>query len=225
MANKNLTYQQKAYEYVKDQILRIGFKPGEYITDSSVAAELDISRTPVREAFRRLEREGLLVYEAHRGWKVYALSLKDINEIFDLKVAIEGMVARRAAHCTDKTLRDNLSATIQKMRLAADAHDVKAWMDIDPILHGIIFNMAGNQRAERIIENLNDQYHRVRIGFVARTERMQRSIKEHEVVVEAILSNDPEEAEASMKMHQNLLRDELVGLLESLVLPFVTEGV
>jgi DNA-binding GntR family transcriptional regulator len=225
MPKTNLTYQQQAYDYVKRQILEVGVKPGAYITDTAIANELDISRTPVREAFRRLEREGFLDYEARRGWRVYALSMKDINEIFDIKVEVEGMMARKAAVCQDEKLRSELKATIQRMRQAADGKDIPAWLENDPILHRLIFSMAGNQRASALIENLNDQYHRVRIGFVARTERIQRSIGEHEAFVGAILEGDGDAAERLMREHQNRLRHELVQLLETMVMPFVKEGV
>ncbi|MBN1147112.1 MAG: GntR family transcriptional regulator [Anaerolineales bacterium] len=225
MAETSLTHQQRAYDYVKRQIMEVGIKPGAFITDASIASEMDISRTPVREAFRRLEREGLLVYKARRGWKVYSLSLKDINEIFDLKVEIEGMVARQAAACRDQTLRNELKATLQRMHVAADNNDIEAWVNNDPWLHAIIFAMGGNQRARTIVENLNDQYHRVRVGFVARAERIQRSIIEHEAFVDAILSGDGETAEKLMREHQNLLRQELVHLLETMVMPFVEKGI
>jgi len=66
MVNSNLTYQKQAYGFIKSQIMNLGFKPGEYITDSQIAGLLKISRTPVREAFYRLEKEGLLINEARR---------------------------------------------------------------------------------------------------------------------------------------------------------------
>ena len=225
MPKSNLTFQQQTYDYVKRQILEVGVKPGAYITDTAIANELDISRTPVREAFRRLEREGFLDYEAHRGWRVYTLSMKDINEIFDIKVEVEGMMARKAAACQDDKLCSELKATIHRMRQAADDKNIPAWLENDPKLHGLIFSMAGNQRASALIENLNDQYHRVRVGFVARTERIQRSIVEHESFVEAILEGDGDAAERLMREHQNRLRQELVQLLETMVMPFVKTGV
>jgi len=223
--NMNPTYQQQAYGYVKNQIFKLNIKPGAYITDTGIAQELQISRTPVREAFRRLEREGLLVYEPRRGWKVYSLTLHDFNEIFDIKVVVEGMVARQAAACKDEKLRQELKKSIKRLRKAADQNDTDAWIAIDPELHGIIFKMANNQRARRIIENLNEQYHRVQVGFVVRTERIQRSIVEHEAIVEAILSGDGDEAEKRMRDHQNQFRKELLSLLVDLVLPFAPNGV
>ncbi|MEJ2708774.1 MAG: GntR family transcriptional regulator [Anaerolineales bacterium] len=225
MADINITFQQQAYQYIKDQIMNLGFKPGEYITDGKIAAHLNFSRTPVREAFHRLEKEGLLIYETRRGWKIYTLSLDDIHEIFDLKNIIEGMLARKAASCQDDRLRKSLQEAFIDMHRSAEENDTGAWTEADSRLHETIFNMAGNERAQNVINNLNDQWHRVRIGFVARTGRMERSASEHEAFVQAILEGNGEAAERHMRDHLERLREELVNLLENMVLPFVQEGV
>jgi DNA-binding GntR family transcriptional regulator len=225
MVNSNLTFQKQAYDFIKSQIMNLGFKPGEYITDSQIAGLLKISRTPVREAFYRLEKEGLLINEARRGWKIYTLSLDNINDIFDIKEVLEGMVARKAAACQDESLRSSLRDTFEKMALAAEANDVDAWLDADFHLHDVLFQMAGNEIANRIITNLNDQWHRVRLGFVALQGRMQRSVDEHQSIIKSILDNDGEEAERLMQAHLNQVREELVHLLVSVVLPFADKGV
>jgi DNA-binding GntR family transcriptional regulator len=223
--NSNATLQQQAYEHIKGQIVSLGFKPGQYVADSEIAERLNISRTPVREAFHRLEKEGLLINEARRGWRIYTLSLEDIQEIFDIKVAVEGMVARKAAECQDEQLRDSLLVTLASMQAAADADAPDAWLEADHRLHEILFQMAGNQRARSIVENLNAQWHRVRIGFVALQGRTKRSAEEHQTIVNCILAGDGEGAEARMHAHLNQVRDELVHLLVSIVLPFVEDGV
>ena len=224
-AGSTTTYQQHAYDFVKAQIMNLDLKPGQYITDSQVAGALDISRTPVREALRRLEQEGLLINQARRGWKVYTLSLEDIHEIFDIKVSLEGMIARRAAECKDEPLRNALRATMDQMHRAGQADDPDAWQDADDQLHRIISAMGANTRVTQIIENLNDQWHRVRIGFIAMQGRIERSNPEHEEIVQSILSGDGKRAERHMRVHLNRVRDELVRLLVNLVLPFVEEGV
>jgi DNA-binding GntR family transcriptional regulator len=205
--------------------MTLGFKPGEYITDSQIAGQLNISRTPVREAFYRLGKEGLLINEARRGWKIYTLSLDDINDIFDIKEVVEGMVARKAAACQDESLRNALREVLRKMEAAAAANDAEAWLEADVHLHEILFHMAGNERASRIVANLNDQWHRVRIGFMALQGRTKRSADEHRSIIESILAGDGEEAEGRMRAHLNQVRQELVHLLVTMVLPFVEEGV
>src|SRR5512133_1970063 len=91
------TQHEVAYQHIKSRILNLQYKPGQVLIDAKIAGELNISRTPVREAFLRLKSEGLLEYEAHKGWRVYLLTLADLQEIFDLKEAVEGLVSCRAA--------------------------------------------------------------------------------------------------------------------------------
>jgi len=225
MNNSAVTYQQQAYDYIRGQIMNLGFKPGELITDTNIANVLSISRTPVREAFHRLEKEGLLINDPRRGWKIYTLTLKDINDIFDLKVVIEGMVARKAAFCKDELLRDALRNVMHRMDEADAANDANEWFTADIDLHDIIFHMAGNDRAQEITENLNVQWHRVRIGFMALKGRTRRSSSEHRAFIESILAGNGEESELLIRAHLNQVREELVHLLVTVVLPFVEEGV
>jgi DNA-binding GntR family transcriptional regulator len=222
---EKITLQEQAYQYIKSKIVNLGFKPGEYITDLQIAENLDISRTPVREAFRILEREGLLIYEPKRGWKVYSLTLNDISEIFEIKINLEGLLARKAAACTDEILSEKLKDTILAMRKAADPEDVESWVNLDQDLHRLIFMMADNQRAMNYIENLNDQWNRLRVGFSARTGRISRSIVEHEKMVDAILAGDGDKAEQETISHFYLVRDELTSLLVNMVLPYAKDGI
>jgi DNA-binding GntR family transcriptional regulator len=225
MPNTNQTFQQQAYDFIRGRIINLGYKPGEYIMDTDIASQLKISRTPVREAFHRLEKEGLLINEARRGWKVYSLSLEDIHEIFDIKEVIEGMIARKAASCRDEHLRGKLRNAVLTMQAATDTGDTDAWLKADFFLHDILFQMAGNERAIQIIENLNAQWHRVRIGFVTLQGRTKHSAAEHQLFVESILEGNADEAELRMRSHLNRVREELVHLLVSMILPFVNEGV
>jgi DNA-binding GntR family transcriptional regulator len=225
MASRDTTYQQQAYEFVKDQITNRGLKAGEYVTDARIAEELHISRTPVREAFHRLEKEGLLLYEARRGWRVHTLALKDIKEIFDIKEAVEGMTARKAAECHDETLRCGLKRAFEEMRQAAANNDIDTWIQADHRFHDAIFAMADNQRACRIVWTLNDQWNRVRVGFVTISSRVERATDEHQAIMEGILANDTEEAERQTRAHFSRVREELIHVLVHMVLPFVEEGV
>jgi DNA-binding GntR family transcriptional regulator len=224
-ANSTTTYQQQAYDLVKARIMNLDLKPGQYVTDNQIADELNISRTPVRDALRLLEHEGFLISEARRGWKVYSLSLEDIHEIFDIKVALEGMITGQAAECDDEEKRAALREAMERMKQAAAANDDETWIEADIELHDTIFSMCSNQRAARIIRNLNEQWWRVRIGFLAMQGRIERSNPEHEAIVESILAGDGKAAEHLMHVHLNNVREELVRLLVNLVLPFVQEGV
>jgi DNA-binding GntR family transcriptional regulator len=172
-----------------------------------------------------LEHEGFLVGLAGKGWNVYALSLEDINEIFDVKVELEGMLARKAAACTDKKLRALLKNALEGMKAAEKVKDNETWRKNDMDLHRIMLAMAANKRAARIINDLNDQWYRVRIGLVAMEGRVHRSNLEHTAFVESILSGNGDEAAQQMRSHLNNLRQEIVNVLVNLVLPFAQNGI
>lgn len=224
MNREAATFPQQAYDYVRGQIINLAYKPGEYITDAQIAEKLAISRTPVREAFQRLEKEGLLVNEARRGWRVYMLDLADIYEIFELKIAIEGMLVRKAAQCVDKDLRNDLAIALEQMKKAAEVKNPDIWLQTDIHLHNILFMMAENERAEHIVENLNDQWHRLRLGYVALQGRTQTSITEHEQFVNSVLAGEADKAELQMREHLARVRDDLIELVERIVMPFSQSG-
>lgn len=215
----------KAYDYIKKRIMRRIYAPGQKILDSQITAELNISRTPVRDALRLLEHEGFLVGQAGKGWHVYALSLADIHEIFDVKVELEGMLARKAAECDDKKQRTALKKALDGMKAAEKAKDNKAWRKNDLELHRIMLAMADNTRAARMVNDLNDQWYRVRIGLVAMEGRIHRSNLEHKAFVDSILFGDGAGAEKQMRSHLNNLRQEIVNVLTNLVLPFAQNGI
>jgi DNA-binding GntR family transcriptional regulator len=223
-AESTTTYQQQAYEFLKGQIMSLELKPGQLVTDSQVAEKLSISRTPVREALRRLQQERLLVKEARRGWKVVSLSIEDIRDMFEIKLLLEGLIARKAAACQDEALRDALRETMERMERAALDNAYELWREMDIRLHQIIFEMCPNERAGRIIRSLNDQWYRVRVGFIALEGRVERSNREHWALVESILSGDGDRAEKEMRAHLGNVRDELVRVLQ-MVMPFMHNGI
>jgi DNA-binding GntR family transcriptional regulator len=214
------TFQHQAYAYVKDQITGLRLRPGQTITDSQVAAEMNISRTPVREALRRLEQEGLLVNDSRRGWKVYSLSLDDIRQIFEIKQLLEGLIVEQAAACQDQGLRASLQAALEDMQRTAAAGDYEAWRLADTHLHGTLQRMSRNRRACATVQSLDDQWFRLRAGYIALEGRMQRSAREHTEIVACVLAGDGATAAAKMRAHIGRVCTDLVDTLR-LVMPFV----
>ena len=221
------TAEQQVYDLVKERILTLTLKPGQYITDNEIAGELNISRTPIREALRRLEHEGLLINRPRRGWQVCVLSLEDIHEIFDIKEVLEGMIVRQAAACQDEALRSDLKEAMAGMQRASTAGDQEAWMEAHAQWHQTIFAMMASPkgRAAQIAQNLNDQWWRLYFLTVAVEGRLERKTCEHAVVAESILAGEAGAAERLMRDHLQKTRADLVHLLTNLVLPFVSTGV
>ncbi len=224
MMNSTNSLQQKAYEYIRENILSMEYQPGDFITDSKIAAELKISRTPVREACQRLEYEGLLFSESRRGWRIYSLTIKDIDNIFDLKCEIEGLIARKAAMCQDEEYRNTLQDLINQMKVASVNDDLVAWLTADTSIHHLLYIMAQNDRAERYINNLNDQWHRLRSGYIKMIGRFERSTEEHEKFINAIISGEPDKADKAMQEHLNNVREGLLKILVTMILPYARQG-
>lgn len=213
---------EEAYDVIQEQILTMQIKPGEAVTEIALSDKLGIGRTPVREALKRLEQEGLIVTHNQRK-RVYVLSIREIEEIFDLKTAIEGSVTGWATqrgseddftelYLIGEEMKQFLSARTSTQK--EEEEWLAAWLEIDQRLHAHLFRMSGNSRAESVIKNLNVQWHRLKVGILAMEGRIDRTVAEHQKFVDAVLARNLEAAEVAMKEHLQNLKRELVKLLK-----------
>ncbi len=223
------TAWEQAYETIQELILGMEIKPGEAVTETAISQRLGLSRTPVREAFKKLEQEGLIV-TTNRRKRVYLLTIREMEELFDLKTCIEGAVARWAAESADKDCRRRLRDALTQMKRVAAAHPgdtlkeqvwLEDWLDSDQRFHEALFEMAGNRRARQVIRNCNMQWHRLKLGMLTLEGRVERSVTEHEQVAAAILSGKPAIAQKAMETHLQNLKKELVKVMRILHYPAV----
>ena len=215
--------QKRVYEVIKDLILTMQLKPGEAVTEVGLAHSLRVSRTPVREALNTLEKDGLIVTKNRRK-SVYVLTIKELADIFDLKISLEGSVARWAAERGDKTQFKQLKKTLAVMKIVArkakktnqkqQEEILESWLRTDRELHQTLFEMADNPKAAQIIDNLNAKWHRLRISVYALEGRIEKAYPEHEKFVMAILKQDGAGAERAMRKHLDNLKRELVKILQ-----------
>ena len=211
-----------AYERIKDLILGMEFKPGDIVSENRMAQRLGISRTPVREALKRLEQEGLII-SSNRRKRVYVLTVQEIEEIFDLKKVLEASIARWAAERgSEEDLRE-LAGIFEAMERivegkpeeASELEEWKhAWLEEDRKYHEQLFAMAGNRRAAQIVRSLNTYWHRLRLGIVAIEGRIEVSEGEHRKITEAVCGRDPEAAERAASAHLDNLKNMLVGIMK-----------
>ncbi len=222
MTTNSKNARENAYERIQGLILGMEIKPGETITENAISDRLEIGRTPVREALKKLEQEGLVI-TTNRRKRVYLLTVKELEEIFDIKIRLETYVAFEAArNCTSKDV-EKLMRIIENMRAAAfseagteeeEHRRSLAWLKHDKALHHQLFTMAGNSKVEQIIRSLDLQWQRLRLGIYTLEGRMQRSYDEHMTFVEAIIRKEPEEANRLMKAHLKNVKFELIKLFK-----------
>jgi len=197
-------------------------KPGEFISEARFARELNISRTPVREALKKLEQEGLVISENKRK-KVFILKIKDVEEIFDIKKSLEGDIVMWAIERGKRRDFNRLTEIINEMKAISSKKPnnpaeisqwAKSWLEKDKQLHDIILKMAGNKRIQQILENLNTQWHRLRVGILAMEGRIEKSTQEHDKFVQAILKKNPSEAKSAMIEHLENLEENVIKLMK-----------
>ncbi|MDY7027901.1 MAG: GntR family transcriptional regulator [Spirochaetota bacterium] len=213
---------QKAYEYIKEKILTIEIPQGATISEVALAEEIGISRTPIREAIKKLEQEGLIVTENRRK-RVYILRIEEIKEIFELKYAIEGEMCALAAQRATVSQINEMQKLLDKMQQFQDSEDLEnssdehhlihTWLELDNQFHKLIFNMSGNKKAEVIINQLNFQWHRLRLGLLAMEGRLAKSVNEHIALGSAILDKNPEKAKDIMYQHLSKLEKTIEGIM------------
>jgi len=212
---------EEAYETLEQLIMDSQLTPGEAITEDYLAERLGVSRTPIREAIKRLEEKGLIVSSNGRK-RVHLLTIQEMEEMFDIKICLEGRLVRWAVERGSEQAFGELGAIVAEMRSfvensAGDEQreesELQEWLIIDRRLHQLVFQMANAPKTERIIHNLNLQWHRLKIGSLTLQGRMHRSIQEHESFVRAILDKDADEAERCMKSHLETIKREMVKLM------------
>jgi len=218
---------EQAYETIQGLILGMEIRPGAAVTETALSQRLGLSRTPVREAFKRLEQEGLIVTTNHRK-RVYILTIREMEELFDLKICLEGAVARWAGQRADPDGRRRLREALQRMKRVAAVRPAETaqeqawledWLDSDQRFHDTLFDLAGNKRARQVIRTCNMQWHRLRLGMLTLEGRIERSVAEHETIALAVLAGKPAVAQKAMETHLQNLQRELVKVMRLLHYP------
>lgn len=204
------------YAQLKQHILDNRYPPGAQILESEIAAELDASRTPVREAFVRLQQEGLLEIVPRHGVRISALSPGDMREIYDVLMSLEPtaveLLARRRP---DRAELAGLIASCDAMEAALEgAPDLQAWAAADETFHLNLARLCGNKRLAGMIMQVWDQAHRARMFTLSLRPLPVQSTAEHRAVVEAILAGDVECARELYHEHRKRGGLELTTIIE-----------
>lgn len=214
---------ERAYDQIKAKILGMEIGPGEVISELRLADELGISRTPIREAIKQLEQEGL-IETRNRRKRVYVLRIHEIKEIFDIKKGVEGQIAKAAVERKEPEQEQELRSLVEDMQRFSRSHSfedltqdhvaIKEWLELDHQFHTLLYRMARNRRAEQLIESLNHQWHRLRLGLLAMEGRLERSVAEHQAMARAILDSDATQAHELMVNHLERLRTSITNIMQ-----------
>jgi GntR family transcriptional regulator of gluconate operon len=207
---------EDAAERIREEILSGGLRQGERLIEAHIAEQLGISRGPLREAFKALRAEGLVVDVPNRGTFVVRLSSTDVREIFDLRAAIETHAARTLAQRAGKAQVRELRTLLERLEAAAASGDVRAVSRADLAFHEAVCRLSGNRRLHAVFTRdvptmqalikIDDQlYH-----------SLADMAREHRPLLEAIETRAPEAAAAGFEAHIDQARDLVAEFIEAL---------
>ena len=203
-------------ESLREAIRSGVLKPGERIMEIQLAEELGVSRTPVREAIRKLELEGYVVMMPRRGTYVASMSIRDINEIFEIRTALESLSNGLAAdHITDDEL-EHLQRLLVIIGGYIKEGNIEKIVETDIEFHDLLYHAARNERLVGIISNLRDQLTRFRTLSMSYPGRLEETLEEHRLIVDAIASGDRKAASRAAERHMENSEKTLLKAMEVL---------
>jgi DNA-binding GntR family transcriptional regulator len=210
-----------AYQAIKLAIRENVFPPGYQAAEAEIARQLGMSRTPVHEAMTRLQEEGLVRILARRGILICALAPEDIEEIYELIIALEGAAAERIARSPDMTrgpVLKRLEDATSAMQTALEHDDLIAWAKADEDFHDGLVSGCGNRRLLRMVATVTDQSHRSRMFTLHLRPKPVASADEHWQIIAAIRKGDAEAASRAARAHRQRARDQILPLIARLKL-------
>ncbi len=211
--NEYLPLRDVVFNTLRQAIITGEFAPGERLMEVSLADRLGVSRTPVREAIRKLELEGLVTMIPRKGAQVARITEKNLRDVIEIRCVLEEFAVSLACERIDEDEKEQLKKAHQKFVSAVNSEDILDIVDKDEKFHEAIFQATGNNRLISILSNLREQFYRYRMEYVKDSEQHFLLIEEHEQLVHAILNHNSKTAAQIMRTH--LLNQQTV-LMEAI---------
>jgi DNA-binding GntR family transcriptional regulator len=207
---KPTTLAHEIARHLREAIVRGTLAPGERLNELKITRELSISRSPVREAIRILEAEGLIIVEPHRGARVRALSEDDLEEIFDVRLMIESHGLHRDLHRLTAEAIAPLRGAVDEARAALAAGAVDRWHEVSLRFHDGLVALAANRHLTRLHEELKTSLRRYEISVIVPSGEPERFQAEHEAIVHALEQGRRDRAVELVGAHIMNLKEALL---------------
>ena len=178
------------FEYLREAILTGKLEPGQRLMEVQLAEQLGVSRTPVREAIRKLELEGLVVMIPRKGAYVADVSLKDIIDVLEIRAALEGLAASLASERMCDEDLEKLEGIAHEFKKKLDTDNIEEMVEKDVEFHDLIFKATNNQKLIQINNSLREQVYRFRITYISDFDTSKNLVSEHAQILDAICKRD-----------------------------------
>ena len=200
--NEYLPLRDLVFNTLRQARLKGELKPGERLMEIQLAEKLGVSRTPIREAIRKLELEGLVLMIPRKGAEVAKISHKSLQDVLEVRGALEELATDLACQrITDEELESLRKAEAHFKQVVSSGGNEMQIAEADEAYHDIIYNASGNKKLVQMINNLREQMYRYRLEYIKDEAKRGTLISEHEKILEAIRLRDIIRAKALMKEH------------------------
>lgn len=188
--NEYLPLRDVVFNTLRKAILKGELKPGERLMEIALAEKLGVSRTPVREAMRKLELEGLVVMIPRRGAQVANITEKDLNDVLEVRIALENLSIEKACARMNEEQFAELKAAADNFKNTMEGGNLVKLAEADEAFHEVIYRSSDNKRLNQVLSNLREQIYRYRVEYLKEEETRNQLVREHGELYEAIRSRD-----------------------------------
>ena len=196
-----LPLRDVVFNALRNAILRGDLKPGDRLMEMHLASKLGVSRTPIREAIRMLEQEGLAITEPRRGAMVAGMTEKDLEDVLLIRDALDELAVSLACENVNDEIIASLEASMKNFQKAIKGGNVKEIVAADEEFHNIIYRAADNRRLETIVNNLREQMYRYRYEYSKDKTVYSQLIDEHSRIIEGLKNQDVNGVKSTMHVH------------------------
>lgn len=192
--NEYLPLRDVVFNTLRQAILRGELKPGERLMEIQLANKLGVSRTPIREAIRKLELEGLVLMIPRKGAEVADITEKSLKDVLEVRKVLEELSVQLACDKMGKEDIQNLKEAAEAFKKTLKSKDVTEIAEADVHFHDIIYMAADNQKLIQILNNLQEQMYRYRVEYLKNEEAYPQLVAEHEAIIAKITEHEKDEA-------------------------------
>lgn len=199
--NEYLPLRDVVFNTLRQAILKGELKPGERLMEIQLAQRLGVSRTPIREAIRKLELEGLVLMIPRKGAEVAKITEKSMQDVLEVRRALEGLAIQLACGRITKEQTADLEIKGKKFVEAVETGDLVRMAEADEAFHAVIYNATQNDRLIYILNNLREQMYRYRVEYIKDATIHPIILKEHEEIIRTVKKRDEDEAYQAICTH------------------------
>ena len=196
-----LPLRDVVFNTLREAILKGELKPGERLMELQLAAKLGVSRTPIREAIRMLEQEGLAVTIPRKGAEVAKMTEKDMEDVLQIREALDELAAKIACEQISEEQLEELVATMHEFEESTKTDNVKKIAEADVKFHDIICQSTGNPKLVNMLNNLREQMYRYRVEYLKDENNYPTLMKEHKDIVEGLVRKNKTQVTETMHQH------------------------